>query len=205
MLLSYATLCKETITELKEKGSSFIAIAFPVQDTDAFLEKLSSIRKEYYDATHHCYAVRLAQGYEKYSDDGEPNGTAGVRIMNALISKELYDTAIIVVRYFGGVKLGVGPLGTAYTESALSALGENNKQKKDAYCSLSLIADFEQTSAVYHLFSQFTLRIIDTSYSERVSYSVHLLFAEKEKFLQRLDDAFRGKYECKVDEGVLYL
>jgi uncharacterized YigZ family protein len=205
MLLSYTTISDGRETELKEKGSSFIAKAFPVASVEAFSAILTGLKKEYYDATHHCYAVRLADGYEKYSDDGEPNGTAGVRIMNAIVSRELHNIGIIVIRYFGGTKLGVGPLGVAYSESALSVIDVVQLLTRQAFLPIEVVAGFEQTSAVYHLFSQFSVKIIDTVFADRVTYKIRLLAPEKEKFLQKLDDALRGKYELKINDGVEYL
>jgi uncharacterized YigZ family protein len=205
MIKVYSTITAPVESVLKEKGSSFIAKLFPVNSVEEFQETLSAIKKQYYDATHHCYAVRLLNGYEKYSDDGEPGGTAGVRIMNAITSHNLHDVALVVIRYFGGTKLGVGPLGVAYAESAKAALQKVKIIEKQAYLPLELVADFDQTSAVYHLFSQFTVKSIDAAFANQVTYKFFLLYSEEDRFLSQLDDVFRGKYVLNTGGAVIYL
>lgn len=108
----------------REKGSKFIAIAIPVNSEEEVKEKLAELRKEYHDARHHCYAYIL--GYDKsayrINDDGEPSGTAGRPIYGQLLSKDLTNTLVVVIRYFGGVKLGVSGLINAYKTAAKEAL-----------------------------------------------------------------------------------
>jgi len=108
----------------KEKGSKFIAIAFPIFSEEDFKEKLKNIKQEYHDARHHCYAYRLGanMNHYRFNDDGEPNNSAGKPIFGQIQSFKLSNIAIIVVRYFGGIKLGVGGLITAYKEAAKNAL-----------------------------------------------------------------------------------
>ena len=108
----------------KEKGSKFIAIAFPVYTEDEVKDQLAMIRKEFYDARHHCYAYILGidKNISKSNDDGEPSGTAGKPILNQILSKGLTNTCVVVVRYFGGTKLGVSGLVTAYKTAARDAI-----------------------------------------------------------------------------------
>lgn len=108
----------------KEKGSKFIGIAVPVRDEDEVKGKLEEVRKQFHDARHHCYAFRLGYKGETFrtNDDGEPSGTAGKPIYGQILSKELTDILIIVVRYFGGTKLGVSGLITAYKSASRDAL-----------------------------------------------------------------------------------
>lgn len=108
----------------KEKSSKFIGIAVPVRDEDEVKGKLEEVRKQYHDARHHCYAFRLGYKGETFrtNDDGEPSGTAGKPIYGQILSKELTDILIIVVRYFGGTKLGVSGLITAYKSASRDAL-----------------------------------------------------------------------------------
>lgn len=205
MIEVYTTSTAPAESVRKEKGSSFISKLFPVSTVEEFQEALAAIKKQYYDATHHCYAVRLLNGYEKYSDDGEPGGTAGARIMNAITGHGLHDVALVVIRYFGGTKLGVGPLGVVYAESAKAVLDSAKVVERRAFLSLELIAAFDQTSAVYHLFSQFTVKISDTVFADQVTYKFLLLYSEQEKFMSQLDDVFRGKYNLNNRELITYL
>ncbi|MDP2235898.1 MAG: YigZ family protein [Bacteroidales bacterium] len=108
----------------KEKGSKFIAIAFPVDSEEDVKQKLSEVRKQYFDARHHCYAYVLGADKSQFraNDDGEPSGSAGKPILNQIYSFELTNVLVVVVRYFGGVKLGVSGLVTAYKVAAREAL-----------------------------------------------------------------------------------
>lgn len=117
---SYNTIAAPAQAVFKDKGSRFLAFAFPVRDEQQVKECLEPLKKKYYDATHHCYAWRLGPEGELFraNDDGEPSGTAGKPILGQMLSNELTNTLIVVVRYFGGTKLGVPGLINAYRESA---------------------------------------------------------------------------------------
>ena len=121
---TYYTLCGEAEALYKDKGSKFLAYAYPVNDEEQIRERLDALRKRYYDATHHCYAWRLGPRGETFraNDDGEPSSTAGKPILGQLLSREVTDTLVVVVRYFGGTKLGVSGLITAYKQSAALVL-----------------------------------------------------------------------------------
>ena len=108
----------------KDKGSKFIAYTFHIKDEDDVKARMAEIRKKEYAARHHCYAYILNpdQSIQRDSDDGEPSNTAGKPILGQLLSNDLTNTLIIVVRYFGGVKLGVGGLINAYRSAAQDAL-----------------------------------------------------------------------------------
>jgi uncharacterized YigZ family protein len=121
---SYLSVAGESKSVFREKASKFIGISLPVTSETEVKDQLDRIRKEYFDASHHCYAYRL--GYEKSlyrtNDDGEPSGSAGKPIYGQILSKDLSDVLIVVVRYFGGTKLGVPGLINAYRTSAREAL-----------------------------------------------------------------------------------
>ena len=120
----YKTIATPSQGVYKEKSSKFIAFATPVLSEEEFKAKLQQIKKDYHDARHHCYAFRLGltDNEYRYSDDGEPNNSAGSPIYGQIQSFELTNICIIVIRYFGGTKLGVGGLITAYKEAAKDAL-----------------------------------------------------------------------------------
>lgn len=121
---SYLTLAEPAEALYKEKGSKFLAYAYPVRDEEQIRECLDTLRKRYYDATHHCYAWRLGADGQNYrvNDDGEPSSTAGRPILGQLLSYGVTDVLVVVVRYFGGTKLGVSGLIAAYKESAAAVL-----------------------------------------------------------------------------------
>lgn len=121
---TYFTIEEKVEGLYKEKGSRFISLAFPVSKEEEVKEIIKDIKKEYYDARHHCYAYIL--GYDKstyrMNDDGEPSSTAGKPIYGQLLSKDLTNVLVVVVRYFGGTKLGASGLIQAYKQAALDAL-----------------------------------------------------------------------------------
>lgn len=121
---TYLTLEAPATAALRERSSKFLAFAWPVQDEERIRGHLEALRKEYYDATHHCYAWRLGPQGERFraNDDGEPSGTAGRPILGQMLSREVTDCLVVVVRYFGGTKLGVPGLIAAYKESAAAVL-----------------------------------------------------------------------------------
>lgn len=121
---TYHTIAGPAQGLYKEKGSKFLAFAFPVRNTDEVKQHLEALRKEYFDARHHCYAYILGPTKDAYraNDDGEPSGTGGRPIHGQLLSADLTDTLMVVVRYFGGVLLGASGLANAYKTAARDAI-----------------------------------------------------------------------------------
>jgi len=121
---SYKTIQNISEGIYKEKGSKFIAYAFPVSSEEEIKEQIDKLKKEYYDARHHCYAYMLGADKKNFraNDDGEPSSTAGKPILGQILSYELTNILIVVVRYFGGTKLGVSGLIHAYKTAAIDAI-----------------------------------------------------------------------------------
>jgi uncharacterized YigZ family protein len=120
----YRTLQEPSSGLFKDRGSRFLSFAYPVENLDQIREILGSLRKEYHDARHHCYAYRLGPGDTNYrvNDDGEPNNSAGKPILGQIQSYQLTNVLIVVIRYFGGTLLGVGGLIQAYKTAAKEAV-----------------------------------------------------------------------------------
>ena len=121
---TYLTISSTSQGIYKEKGSKFLAFAYPIFSEEEFKTHLIQLKKDYHDARHHCYAFKLGltENEHRYSDDGEPNNSAGKPIYGQILSKNVTNVGIVVVRYFGGTKLGVGGLVTAYKEATADAL-----------------------------------------------------------------------------------
>ena len=121
---SYRTVAATAEAACRERSSKFLSWIYPVRSEEEIRERLDALRKKYYDATHHCYAWRLGPHGEAFrsNDDGEPSGTAGKPILGQLLSHDITDCLVVVVRYFGGTKLGVPGLIAAYKESAAEAI-----------------------------------------------------------------------------------
>jgi len=189
--------------KLKEKGSLFIAQCFPITDASKADKILDEIRKTYYDATHHCFAYKLLNDIKKYSDDGEPTGTAGIRILNALEHFCLDNVLIVVIRYFGGTKLGVGPLGKAYYNSAIGALEKAKIIKKKFYNKIAITVGFSHISSVHHVISNFAVKLKDTVYKDSVTFKVLVKKDEMEKFKERMIDELKGQVEIVTDDKII--
>ena len=122
---SFQTIAAPAPFRQKIERSEFLALAFPVTTDDAFFAELARIEKQHFDATHHCWAFRLFDGgtvRQRSSDAGEPSGTAGKPILSSIEGASLHDTGVVVVRWYGGVKLGSGGLARAYRDTAVQAL-----------------------------------------------------------------------------------
>ncbi|HQF43489.1 MAG TPA: YigZ family protein [Ignavibacteriaceae bacterium] len=189
----------------KEKGSEFIAIAYPVDNETAAQNHLQEIRKKYYDATHHCYAYKIKTGEQKYSDDGEPNGTAGIRILNAIEHFDLTDILLIVVRYFGGVKLGVGPLGKAYYNASTSVLEHSEIVQKTLYEEIGVEVEFNFISNIHRVANQLSAIISDMQFTTNAYFTCYIKPINIEKFIAELTNLTNGQISIKRKKSYRYL
>ena len=121
---TYLTIVGQSETIIRERSSKFLSLAYHVRTADEVKEIMDGLRKKHYDATHHCYAYRLGPRGEEFraNDDGEPSGTAGKPILGQLLSRDITDILVVVIRWFGGTKLGVSGLIETYRESTAAVL-----------------------------------------------------------------------------------
>ncbi len=188
----------------KEKGSEFIAKAFPAKMEDEVHKFLNEIKKKYYDASHHCYAYRLKDDTFRYSDAGEPTGTAGIRILNAIDHFELKDILIIVIRYFGGVKLGVGPLGRAYYFSSEILLKNCVYQEEKPFFKITIISDFDYVSLIHRVISNYSAIIENTHYGEDVRFECLIPQTNLKRIEKELIDSSKGKIKINAKQEKIY-
>lgn len=158
----FHTIEKPSVAEYKDRGSKFIAYAFPIADVNEFKEKLAAKKKEHPKATHHCFAYRLGLDGNNFrvSDDGEPSGSAGRPILGQIDSKQLTNVLIIVVRYFGGTLLGVPGLINAYKSAAALALQVTAIVQKPVLINYRLQFDYTQMNEVMKLVKQFHCAVL---------------------------------------------
>jgi uncharacterized YigZ family protein len=158
----YTTIEKPSNAEFKDRGSKFIAYAFPIETVDDFKKQLQELKKEHPKAVHHCFAYRIGTDGNNFrsSDDGEPSGTAGKPILGQIDSKELVNVAVIVVRYWGGTLLGVPGLINAYKVSAAMALQVTPIVQKQVELTYSIEFDYTQMNDVMMIVKQFNCRVI---------------------------------------------
>lgn len=185
---SFLTIRSAKENLYKEKGSKFIAYAFPVKDENEIKNHLDELRKKYFDATHHCYAWMLGSNKKHFraADDGEPNHSAGTPILGQIRSKNLTNILVVVVRYFGGTKLGVGGLTQAYKMAAEQVLNETEIVEIELTTSYILEYDYTASPEVMRLVKEFDLIIINQTYSDQAKMEVKVKLRLKEKLEGKL-------------------
>ncbi len=198
------TIKNPTESKFKEKGSVFIGKAFHILTEEEAEGILKEIREKYFDATHHCFAYKLSTGIIKYSDDGEPTGTAGLRILNAIEHFGLSNCFVIAIRYFGGTKLGVGPLGKAYYESAYQTLQSAGQIEQKLYVKVSLNLDFQMMSHCHRILSNSKAKILESDYGVKVKMNCWVYAAEIDKIKKELTEISKGQVEILVKDEYIY-
>ena len=158
---SYLTIAEPAEAIYKERSSKFLTYAYPVESESVIKELLDALRKQYYDATHHCYAYRLGAHGEMFraNDDGEPSGTAGKPILGQLLSANLTNCLVVVVRYFGGTKLGVSGLIQAYKESTADVIAVSKIIEKTVDRVVKIDFDYTSMNGVMRIVKEMNPRI----------------------------------------------
>lgn len=170
----YLTLGKESVGMYKEKGSKFLSFAFPISNEEEIKPILDSLKKKYHDARHHCYAyiVGKDQTIFRANDDGEPNHSAGDPILGQIRSHGLTNVLIVVVRYFGGTKLGVGGLIKAYKTAAGEAIDTNEIIEGILTSEISFTFDYSHTNEVMRVIAMYDMEIISQRFQSACEISL---------------------------------
>ena len=174
----------------KDNGSRFIALAYPVETEAQVREIVSGLRKEYHDARHHCYAYRLGYRRDVFraSDDGEPSGSAGRPILGQIDALGLSDVLVVVVRYFGGIKLGIPGLIRAYKSSTADALSRARVVEKIAARRYRLQFDYLSMNAVMKVLKDMELPQSGQQFGESCSLEVRVRLSVVEDFTKRMGE-----------------
>lgn len=196
---SYKTIGKEAQDEFVEQRSRFIGYVCPVSTEKEALAFIEEKKKQHWDAKHNVYAYVLRNGgIQRYSDDGEPHGTAGVPVLDVLIKSGVTDAAVVVTRYFGGILLGAGGLVRAYTKGAKIALeaGGIVTVKNCNVC--SLVCSYNQYGKLSGLIPSCGGIIDDTDFGENVTIQFHIAPENYGIFTKQLADATGGSIESEI-------
>lgn len=187
---TYLSISEESRGLFKDNGSRFIALAYPVESEAQVKEIVSALKKEYHDARHHCYAYRL--GYKgdvfRANDDGEPSGSAGRPILGQIDSRGLSDVLVVVVRYFGGIKLGIPGLIRAYKTSTEDALSQAVTVEKTAAVVYRVDFGYMAMNSVMKVLKDMKMEARDQQFDTRCSLSVRVRLSAESDFLSRMDD-----------------
>jgi len=178
--------------EIVEKKSRFIASVFPVQTKEEAEDILNKVRKEFWDATHNVYAYRITGNFNKYSDDGEPQGTSGFPVFNVLEGQGITNVLVVVTRYFGGILLGKGGLVRAYTKAAQAGLEVAEVIEIKETMKFEICCDYSQKDRLLH-FLEKSKRKIELIFTENVKVIVEIPVDEKEKFEEEIEKLSNGQ------------
>ena len=185
---SYKTIAKPAEGSYSEKRSKFIAYAFPVQNEQEVKNRLAEIQKKHWDARHHCYAYILGPHKDAYrtNDNGEPSGTAGRPIYGQLLSKDLTNTLVIVVRYFGGIKLGVSGLQNAYKVAAKEALDAAVIEERTIQEQYRVVFEYVKMNDIMQILKDPEIQVIDRQSDMRCTYTISVRQREADRITEAL-------------------
>ena len=196
MIDLYRTIKEPAEGIYKEKGSKFLAFSYPVSNEASIKEHLAMLQKQFHDARHHCYAWRLGPEKTHYrvNDDGEPSGSAGKPIYGQIVSRDLSDILVLVVRYFGGTKLGIGGLIQAYRAAASDALDHSSIIECKVFDILKLEFKYEQMNSVMKVIKEKQLDIKDQQFDMNCS----LVIKSWKRKTNEVLDTFSKLTSCKT-------
>lgn len=187
----FKTIDKDVTAEIVEKKSKFISHVFHVETVEEAEEKIKEIKKIHYDARHNCYAFSIfsKEGIvNRFSDDGEPSGTAGSPMLNILNSKGITNCVVIVTRYFGGILLGTGGLVRAYTGAMQEALAKIIEVTKDTGLEVRLQTTYQDLEKMKYYLKQNNIEITNTDFSENVNVYVDITEEKYTRLLNSIND-----------------
>lgn len=186
--------------EIEEKKSRFIAHVAAAGTEEEALAFIEAKKKQFWDARHNCYAYILGEQTQimRFSDDGEPTGTAGRPILEVLMGSGIRNIVVVVTRYFGGTLLGTGGLVRAYTKAAQAGIAASDVRQMCYGYELTIVTDYNDIGKVQYLLGQRGISTVDADYAEQVSVRVRVPYEEKDVVINEITEATAGKAEITV-------
>lgn len=185
-------------SEVVEKRSSFLGLIEPAEDEEKARSIIAQVKKQHRDARHNCWCYRLESGPERYSDDGEPQGTAGIPMLEVLRKQNVTNAVCVVTRYFGGVLLGTGGLLRAYTQAAKEALDNAGIKEVLPEKTLFVRCPYAFSDRFRQETEAFGGHIVSVVYESEVLYTVRVLEEKAEAYAARIFDASSGRINCET-------
>ncbi len=203
---SYTTILKEAEFEYEDRKSVFISTAAPVKTEEEALNFISYVKKKYPDARHHVYAYVLRDNsIMRFSDDREPQGTAGMPTLDAIRKRGCTDMAVVTIRYFGGTLLGTGGLVRAYSSAAVGAIEKAQVITYALYTTLSIGVTYSDYQKITSLLSTEEFRVSDTKYQDNIVVIGSIQSSKSEDFFKKIVEITSGRVEIKkIDEKFEY-
>lgn len=192
--MGHTTVRNRSEFTLIEKKSEFIGYCAPVKTEEEAIAFVNSIKKKHSDARHNVYAYMLREGFaQRYSDDGEPHGTAGMPVLDSIRKAGITDVAVVVTRYFGGILLGTGGLVRAYTAAAVGAIKEAGIAEVGGFSLLKLKANYSDYQKIMPLVSSSNARIEDSDFGTDVIMTFRIREEQTETFVSDLTETTNGR------------
>ena len=206
MLERYKTVYQGRSGEIIEKKSRFIATVRLVETEEEALSFIEEMKKKYWNATHNCFAYVIGEHREtvRCSDDGEPSGTAGKPMLDVLLGEEMYNTAVVVTRYFGGTLLGTGGLVRAYSKAVQEGLDQSSIIVKQYGAILKIETDYNGLGKIQYLIGERKIPVLDSEYTDKVQIRIILPEKETDRFVRELTEATNGRVKTEIIEKLYY-
>lgn len=202
MLEKYITIKGPGQAEIIEKKSRFIATVIPIHSEEEAMAEIEKLRKKYYDARHNVFAFQVGneKQLQRYSDDGEPSGTAGMPVLDIIRGRDIHDVLVVVTRYFGGTLLGTGGLVRAYSQSAKEGLENAGLIERSLYKAVHLKTDYNLSGKVQYEALNSGNIIKDTIYTDNVEFVVLTESSKAEAFAESIVNLTANKAEITMGE-----
>nr|WP_330361770.1 YigZ family protein [Blautia sp. CAG:237] len=202
----YKTVLEGGTGEIVEKKSRFIATVRPVKNEEEALAFLEEMRKKYWDARHNCYAYSIGKNREftRCSDDGEPSGTAGRPMLDVILGEDIYNVAVVVTRYFGGVLLGTGGLVRAYSKAVQEGLAGSLVIEKKKGISLKVTTDYTGIGKIQYIAGERQIPILDSEYTDKVVLKLLVPDAETEAVQKAITEGTNGRAGMEKEKELYF-
>lgn len=203
----YRVVVRGGTGEIEEKKSRFIADVSPVQSEEEAIAFIEKIKKKYWDARHHCYAYVLGEdaGFIRFSDDGEPSGTAGKPILEVLKGLQVSNLAVVVTRYFGGTLLGTGGLVRAYTQAAQAGIKASELGTMRYGEILAIRTDYNGIGRIQYAMGLRKIAIEDAEYADAVTLKLKVPYEDADAVKKEITEATAGKAQIEKLDSVYFL
>lgn len=206
MLERYKTVYGGGEGEIVEKKSRFIATVRPVETEEEALSFIEEMRKKYWDARHNCFVYSVGKNREatRCSDDGEPSGTAGRPMLDVILGEDIYNVAVVVTRYFGGVLLGTGGLVRAYSKSVQEGLAASTVIEKIYGVSLEVVTDYTGIGKIQYIAGEKGLPILDSEYTDKVTLHLMVPADQVESVQKAITEGTNGRARMQKEKDLYF-
>ena len=206
MLEIYKTVLEGGVGEITEKKSRFIATVRPVKSEEEALAFLEETKKKYWDARHNCfvYSVGLNREYTRCSDDGEPSGTAGRPMLDVILGEDIYNVAVVVTRYFGGILLGTGGLVRAYSKAVQEGLEASRIIEKRHGIALKVTTDYTGIGKIQYIAGERNIPILNSEYTDKVVLELLIPSEDVEGVQKAITESTNGRARMEKDRELYF-